>query len=84
MKTVSFRFDIDTLTCIKSGVPKLIEISKKHNIEFTFFINFGKSINRKEVLRKKNKSHNNATIKLSTLNDVFDESNTAITLMRHS
>ena len=67
MKTVSFRFDIDTLTCIKSGVPKLIEISKKHNIEFTFFINFGKSINRKEVLRKKNKSHNNATIKLSTL-----------------
>ena len=53
MKTVSFRFDIDTLTCIKSGVPKLIEISKKHNIEFTFFINFGKSINRKEVLRKK-------------------------------
>ena len=33
MKTVSFRFDIDTLTCIKSGVPKLIEISKKHNIE---------------------------------------------------
>jgi len=53
MKTVSFRFDIDTLTCIKSGVPKLIEISKKHNIEFTFFINFGKSTNRIEVLRKK-------------------------------
>ena len=25
MKTVSFRFDIDTLTCIKSGVPKLTE-----------------------------------------------------------
>lgn len=67
MKTVSFRFDIDTLTCIKSGTPKLVKISEKHNIEFTFFINFGKSIDRNEVLRKKNKSLNNTTNKLSTL-----------------
>jgi hypothetical protein len=67
MKTVAFRFDIDTLTCIKSGIPKLVKISKKYNVEFTFFINFGRSINRKEVLRKKNKSLNNTSSKLSTL-----------------
>ena len=56
MKTVTFRFDVDTLTCIKSGIPKLINISNKHNVEFTFFMNFGKSIDRKEVVKRKNKS----------------------------
>lgn len=66
MKTVSFRFDVDTLTCIKSGIPKLINISNRHNVEFTFFMNFGKSIDRKEVLKRKNKSDDGTSYKLST------------------
>jgi hypothetical protein len=66
MKTVSFRFDVDTLTCIKSGIPKLIDISNRHNVEFTFFMNFGKSIDREEVLKRKNKSDDGTSYKLST------------------
>ncbi len=67
MKQVSFRFDVDTLTCVKTGIPKLVNISKKYDAEFTFFMNFGKSIDRKEVLKRKNNSGYVTSSKLSTL-----------------
>ena len=52
-KKVAFRFDVDTLKCIKYGVPKLVNISEKNNVSFTFFMNFGKSIDRKEAFKNK-------------------------------
>ena len=66
MKTVSFRFDIDTLTCILV-VPKLIEISKNIILSSLFLLILGNQLIEKNSTEKKNKSHNNATIKLSTL-----------------
>ena len=43
-KTISFRSDIDTISCIKKGVPLLVDISKDLVVRFTFFMNFGRSI----------------------------------------
>ena len=65
-KKVAFRFDVDTLKCIKYGVPKLVNISEKNNVSFTFFMNFGKSIDRKEAFKNKSKSFDNTLNKIST------------------
>ena len=53
MKTFSFRFDIDSLADIEIGVPKLIEMAKELDIRFTFFVNMGKSFNRKTIFSVK-------------------------------
>ena len=53
MKTFSFRFDIDSLADIEIGVPKLIEIGRRLDVRFTFFINMGKSFNWGMVLKKR-------------------------------
>lgn len=66
-KKVAFRFDIDTLKCIKYGVPKLVNISKENEVKFTFFMNFGRSINRKEAFKIKSKSFDNTSNKMSTI-----------------
>lgn len=50
MKTLTFRFDIDTHKCIRDGVPKLLTISEKYDVPFTFFLNLGKAISFKESL----------------------------------
>ena len=66
-KKIAIRFDIDTVKCIKFGVPKLVSISKKHNVKFTFFMNFGKSVNRKIIFQRKNSSYFISSTKLPTL-----------------
>ena len=66
-KKIAIRFDIDTVKCIKFGVPKLVSISKKHNVKFTFFMNFGKSVNRKIIFQRKNNSYLISSTKLPTL-----------------
>ncbi len=66
-KKIAIRFDIDTIKCIKQGVPKLVSISKKYNVQFTFFMNFGKSVNRKIIFKRKNNSHLISSSKLPTL-----------------
>ena len=66
-KKVSFRFDVDTINCIKNGIPKLVDISKKYNIEFSFFMNFGRSIDRREVFKRKNTSNLLPNHKISTI-----------------
>ncbi len=65
-KKVAFRFDVDTLKCIKYGVPKLVNISEKSKVSFTFFMNFGKSIDRKEAFKNKSKSFDNTLNKIPT------------------
>lgn len=49
MKTLSFRFDIDSLADIEVGVPKLIRLAKELDIRFTFFVNMGRSFNWKPL-----------------------------------
>ncbi len=66
-KKVAFRFDVDTVSCIKHGIPKLVNISNKYNVEFNIFMNFGRSIDRKEALTNRSKSFEGTVNKLSTL-----------------
>ena len=66
-KKVLFRFDVDTVSCIKYGVPKLVNISNKYDVDFNIFMNFGRSVDRKEILKRKNKSSKGVENKLSTI-----------------
>jgi len=66
-KKIALRFDIDTISCIKKGVPDLVDISNKYDVDFTFFINFGRAIDRTTVLKRTNEGSNNNSIKLDTL-----------------
>lgn len=50
MKSVSFRFDVDTLQCIDVGVPALCSILESHDLRCTFFVNFGRSISHSQQL----------------------------------
>lgn len=65
MKRLVFRFDVDTHKCIREGVPKLLEISNKYDVPFTFFLNMGKSISIKNslenLLLKKKENVSNET-----------------------
>ena len=44
MSYVVFRFDIDSHICMKQGVPILLDISRKYNVQFTFFLNAGRAV----------------------------------------
>ncbi|MFT3982364.1 MAG: polysaccharide deacetylase family protein [Lachnospiraceae bacterium] len=59
MSKIVFRFDIDTHKCIRNGVPNLLNISKKYNVDFTFFLNTGRAIDICDSL-KQNKSKKDA------------------------
>jgi peptidoglycan/xylan/chitin deacetylase (PgdA/CDA1 family) len=48
-KTFSFRFDIDSLADIETGVPRLLELGRELDVRFTFFVNMGKSFNWKTL-----------------------------------
>lgn len=48
-KPIYVRFDIDTITCMEQGVPRLLELAERLGVGFTFFVNLGRSIDRNEV-----------------------------------
>lgn len=52
MKTLSFRFDIDTHKCIRSGVPRLLQLGQKYQVCFSFFLNMGRSISLIESIKE--------------------------------
>jgi peptidoglycan/xylan/chitin deacetylase (PgdA/CDA1 family) len=47
MKTLSFRFDIDTVADVHEGVPELLKLAKELNIHFSFYVNMGRSFSWK-------------------------------------
>ncbi|MCD6501131.1 polysaccharide deacetylase family protein [bacterium] len=51
-KKFCFRFDVDSIKCIKEGVPSLINLANKLGVKFTFFVNFGRAISYKVSLNK--------------------------------
>ncbi len=53
MKIVNFRFDVDTHRCMREGVPNLLDLSRKHNCHFTFFVNMGRAVSLRQSLSKK-------------------------------
>ena len=52
MKRIAFRFDIDTHKCIRDGVPRLLNISRRYDVPFTFFLNMGKSVSFVDSLKE--------------------------------
>lgn len=42
MKTLSFRFDIDTIVDVQRGVSELLKLAKELDIQFSFYVNMGK------------------------------------------
>lgn len=44
MKSISFRFDVDTDLCFSSGVPNLIKLAEDKGCSFTFYVNVGRAI----------------------------------------
>ncbi|MCM1182520.1 MAG: polysaccharide deacetylase family protein [Roseburia sp.] len=50
MAKVVFRFDIDSHKCIRDGVPVLLELSKRYDVPFTFYVNVGRAISRVDTI----------------------------------
>lgn len=48
-----FRFDIDTLTCVEKGLPPLLDLAKKYGLQWDFYLNVGKSIDRGLLLERR-------------------------------
>lgn len=44
-RTLAFRFDVDSVTCIERGIPELRRLADRFGVRFTFFVNMGYSFN---------------------------------------
>ncbi len=44
MNYLALRFDVDTHKCITSGVDNLLDLAKKYDNKFTFYVNTGRSV----------------------------------------
>jgi peptidoglycan/xylan/chitin deacetylase (PgdA/CDA1 family) len=58
MKYFCLRFDVETHKCLRDGVPKLLDLAKKFDVKFTFFVNFGQAVNRIAFLNSRLKQTN--------------------------
>ena len=62
MRTIVFRFDVDTHIGAIEGVPRLLALADRLDVRFTFFVNMGRAVSYRHVLgRLVNKSSVNAT-----------------------
>lgn len=52
MKFFSFRFDVDTPTCLNKGVPNLLKLADQKDCKFTFFVHMGRSISVRNSLNE--------------------------------
>lgn len=48
-KLVNFRFDVDTELCLRRGMPNLLSLAANFGVRFTFFVNPGRAIRRRDV-----------------------------------
>ena len=55
-KIACFRLDIDTLRCIKEGVPCLIDVADKYGAKLTFFLSPGRSFRLRDLFLKSDRS----------------------------
>ncbi len=51
MKTLAFRFDVDSVRCCAQGIPRLMEAADRLGVRFTFYLNLGHTFNWKHTLR---------------------------------
>lgn len=48
---LAVRFDIDSVTCLERGVPRLLDLGRRLGVRFTFFANLGTSFNLRMKVR---------------------------------
>ncbi|MGF2733415.1 polysaccharide deacetylase family protein [Marinobacter sp. DUT-1] len=53
MSRLILRFDIDTIACLKKGVPPLLALARQEDLPMTFFANLGKAVNWSGVVRSR-------------------------------
>ena len=53
MKTLSFRFDVDTAADIRNGIPKLLDLGRELDAHFSFYVNVGKPFSFKVTLARR-------------------------------
>lgn len=46
----SFRFDVDSHRCVAEGMPALLDLARRLEVRFTFFVNFGRLTSRPRAL----------------------------------
>ncbi len=44
-RVLAIRFDVDSVTCIEQGIPRLRRLADRLGVRFTFFVNMGYSFN---------------------------------------
>ncbi|MBX3022830.1 MAG: polysaccharide deacetylase family protein [Bdellovibrionales bacterium] len=52
-KIFALRFDIDTPKCLSEGVPPLIDLAERLGMQFTFFLNVGRSVSLGNFVKNK-------------------------------
>jgi peptidoglycan/xylan/chitin deacetylase (PgdA/CDA1 family) len=50
-RRLHIRFDIDTIVCLESGVPKLLDFARERDVFFSFFANLGRAYSPVEMVR---------------------------------
>jgi len=56
-KTISIRFDIDSVRCLIEEVPRLLNLADNHNVKFTFFVNMGRAIWLPAHIKRRNETN---------------------------
>jgi hypothetical protein len=49
-KRIALRFDVDSIACVKKGLPGLMLLSERYSIPMTFFVTMGRPILRRTAL----------------------------------
>lgn len=51
-RQICIRFDVDTVRCVRQGMPALLDLAARLGVRFTFFVNMGRSVARGDVLER--------------------------------
>jgi len=62
MSDIALRFDIDTLSCIEEGLPRLLEIAVEFGVPLSFYVNMGHSFNVVNALRTRRRGSRGARV----------------------
>ena len=60
-------FDIDTITCIKQGVPSLLHFAQRNHVPLSFFANVGRAVNWPGVFKSRLSPNGQGTQKAASL-----------------
>lgn len=52
MRTIVFRFDVDTHVGAIEGVPRLLALADRLDVRFTFFVNMGRAVSYRHLLER--------------------------------